>query len=55
MSKQQWSRESRIYYQTISAMGKIAMVEKKGAGERMHLVPLGYKSGRDEQVDQCDP
>jgi DNA invertase Pin-like site-specific DNA recombinase len=48
MSKQ-WSEESRLYYQTISAMGKLAMEKRRLQGERMHLAPLGYKNGRDEQ------
>lgn len=36
----------KSYYQTISAMGKLAMTKKKAEGETMSLAPLGYRNVR---------
>jgi DNA invertase Pin-like site-specific DNA recombinase len=41
--------ELTTYYETISAMGKAAMTDKKAKGECMHLAPLGWLNARDDK------
>ena len=47
----------KTYYQTISAMGKLAMAKKKAEGQTMHLAPLGYRNVRRDgrSVTEPDP
>ena len=47
----------KTYYQSISAMGKLAMAKKKAEGQTMHLAPLGYRNVRryGRSVAEPDP
>src|SRR5665213_1357882 len=51
------TKNLKLYFQTISAMGKEVMKEKKAQGECMHLAPLGYKNVRKNgrSVTEIDP
>jgi len=48
MSKMRWSEGSKEVYQMMSAMGKLAIQQRKANGEQMHRPPLGFKNSRDE-------